>query len=882
MTTNLGATPDSSSQDSFHNHLHDCDEVLREYTRRIEADPWDSEAYFQRGLEKAFLRRFEDAVADHDRALALSPDNPEIYMRRGAAKAALNRLDSALEDHEQAVKLDPCNAETFANRGATKALLGRHEDAIMDFDQALSIWPDNPQFYSMRASSLGELCRYEEAIADYDSSIRLLPEEPLFYQGRGSFKGELGLYEEAIADLDVAISLDPSDTNSFLNREMAVRRHERHGSSVADLNEVIRRNPQNPDAFYQRGETRANLGNYRAAIVDMDEALRLQPNHADAHHVRGVARLYLKDYGGAVADLDEAISLNPDDAIYYLNRSVAKLEMAKGSRIEENPEFLSTFDNLVWTKTQVELLEDALSDLDRAIELDPRLGMAYSGRGWCLAQLGKGENAILDLNRALELDPDQEMSYFNRGYVLGSLGRHEDAVKDLSEALRLNPNNADSYFHRGYAQQSLGRKEYAQRDFEDAVRLNPNLTSVLNSIQAKWSTIAAECNEQTERPSLKTGTRLPVALIGLGLLFRVGTFLLWPLILLGILALCGLLAWGGIESGRFLLLLYVVPIAAVGCYICIHAAILTLRSGGTADLALLAGPFEHPDLWELARQSAAMVGATPPDNIIVGMSANFYVTESKVLLPGQPSVVRGRTLYVSAPLLRLLSEMEIRAVLAHEFAHFTGRDTTYSTQVAPVYASLAGGIAAMKEQMGWSITGIVLAVPLLIAVAYHKLFDVLNSAISRRRELRCDEIASQAVGREHIGAGLIKVVGYGALLSENIDEHFITLIRENRTFGNYAEWFTRFIADESVYSRMSGIIRYLATAETQASDSHPALRDRLDALDASALLESGIITLYYSFHHSFCSEQIEERLTTLYSQHVRNYVDAYAKSGIAL
>lgn len=868
MTTNFGATPDSSSQAPLRAHLHDCNEALAEYTRRIQADPRDSEAYFQRGLANAFLRRFEDAVADHDRALALSPNNPEVYMRRGAAKAALNRLDDALEDHEQAVRLDPSNAERFANRGATKALLGRHEDAVADFDHALSLRSDHPQFYSMRASSLGELCRYEEAIADYDSSIRLFPDEPLSYQGRGASKGELGLYEEAIADFDVAISLDPSDTQSLLNREMAVRRHERHGNSVADLNEVIRRNPQNPDAFYQRGETRANLGNYRAAIVDMDEALRLQPNLADAHHVRGAARLYLKDYGGAVADLDEAISLNPDDATYYLNRSVAKSEMAKGNRIEENPEFLSTFDNMVWTNTQVEFLEDALSDLDRAIELDPRLGIAYSGRGWCLAQLGEGENAILDLNRALELDPDQEMSYFNRGYVLGSLGRHEDAVRDFSEALRLNPNNADSYFHRGYAQQSLGRQEYAQRDFEEAVRLNPNFTSVLNGIQAKCSTIAAESKERTEPPSLKTGTRLPVALIGFGLVFRVGTFLLWPLILLGVLSLCGLLAWGGIESGRFLILIYVVPVAAIGCYICIQAAVLTLRSGGSADLALLAGPSEHSELWELARQSAAMVGATPPDNIIVGMSANFYVTGSKVLLSGQSSEVRGRTLYVSAPLLRLLSEMEIRAVLVHEFAHFTGRDTTYSTQVAPVYASLTSGIAAMKAQMGWSITGIVLAVPLLIAVAYHKLFDVLNSAISRRRELRCDEIASQAVGREYIGTGLIKVVGYGALLSENIDDHFITLIRENRTFGNYPEWFTRFAADESVYPRISGIIRYFATAKTQASDSHPALRDRLDALDASALLESGIINAHYAFFHSFCSEQIEERLTTLYSQHV--------------
>ena len=870
-------------QVSFHRHLHDCEEALEEHTRAIESDPQNSEAYFQRALEKAALGRYEEAISDHDRALVLSPGNPEAYMRRGSAKSILGRLDSALEDHEQAVRLSPLDAETHAHRGATKAQLGRHEDAIADFDHALNLMSDNPQYYSMRGSSLAHLHRYEEAIADYDSAIRLYPEDALAYQGRGAYKGELGLYEEAIADFDNAIRLNPADPDSLRNREMAAVRYERYGSSVADLNEAIRLNPQSADAFYQRGLTRANLGNYGAAIVDINEAIKLEPNHADAHHVRGFARLQLKDYRGAVADLDEAIRLNPDDALYYHNRAAAKQGLAKNSDIESNPLFVRTYDHPAWAEGQLKAFEEAIADLGRSIELNPQFAAAYSGRGWCLGQLGRGERAIADLDKALELEPDQQMKYFNRGYALGSLGRHEDAVRDFNEVIRLNPNSADSFFHRGYALQSLGRREHAQGDFREAVRLNPNLSAALNSLQAKWVTPTDEATRGTEIPSPTTGTRIPIALMGLGLGFRVGTFLLWPLILLGILALCGLVAWGAVESGRYLILLYLLPILGIGCYICLQAAVLTLRSSGSADLAVIASPSEHPGLWALAEQSADAVGAAPPDNIIVGMSANFYVTESPVLLFGQSAVVKGRTLYVSAPLLilRLMSEMEIKAVLAHEFAHFTGRDTTYSTQIAPVYTSLTNGISAIKSEMSWSLKGLVLALPLVIATSYHWLFRILDSAISRRRELRCDEIASQVFGKDHIGAGLIKVVGYGTLLSENIDGHFITLLNENRTYRNYPEWFTQFIADESVYSRVSGIVNYLANAKTQSSDSHPALSERLKALDASSLIESGIVAPYYSFHHSFCSEQIEARLTTLYTQRIQNYMSTYAITGAA-
>ena len=854
MESNTEKAPEPVAQVSFHRHLHDCEEALGEHTRVIESDPQNSEAYFQRSLEKAALGRYEEAISDHDRALILSPDNPEIYMRRGSAKSILGRLDSALEDHEQAVRLSPLDAETHAHRGATKAQLGRHEDAIEDFDHALSLMSDNPQYYSMRGSSLAHLYRYEEAIADYDIAIRLYPEDALAYQGRGAYKGELGLYEEAMADFDNAIRLNPADADSLRNREMAAVRYERYGSSVADLNEAIRLDPKSADAFYQRGLTRANLGNYGAAIVDKNEAIKLEPNHADAHHVRGVARLHLEDYGDAVTDLDEAIRLNPDDALYYHNRAAAKQGLAKNSYIERDPLFVPTYDNPGWAQGQLEVFEEAIADSDRSIELNPQFAAAYSGRGWCLGQLGRGERAIADLDKALELEPDQQMNYFNRGYVLGSLGRHEEAVRDFSEAIRLNPNSADSFFHRGYALQSLGRRGHAQNDFNEAVRLNPNLSTALNSLQAKVMASSEEAIERTEISSPTTGTRIPIALVGLGLVFRVGTFLLWPVILLRILALCGFLAWGALESGRYLVLLYILPILAISCYICFQAAAMTLRRSGSADLAIPASPSEHPSLWALAEESAGAVGAAPPDNIIVGMSANFYVTESQVLLLGRSSVVEGRTLYVSAPLLRLMSEMETKAVLAHEFAYFTGRDTTYSTQIAPVYASLTNGISAIKSEMGWNIKGLVLVIPLFIAITCQRLFHILDSAISRRRELRCDEIASQVFGKDHIGTGLLKVVGYGTLLSENIDGHFISLLNENRTFRNYPEWFNQFIADESVYSRVSGIVSFLADAKTRASDSHPALSDRLKALNASSLLDSGSVAPNHSFHHSLCSE----------------------------
>ena len=217
---------------------------------------------------------------------------------------------------------------------------------------------------------------------------------------------------------------------------------------------------------------------------------------------------------------------------------------------------------------------------------------------------------------------------------------------------------------------------------------------------------------------------------------------------------------------------------------------------------------------------------------------------------------------------------ETRAVLAHEFAHFTGRDTVYSTQIAPVYTSLTSGMHAIKSEIGWSIMGIVLILPMLITLAYHRMFRILDNAISRRRELRCDEIASEVFGRVHISDGLLKVVGYGTLLSEYIDGQFVSLMRDSQTFQNYPEWFSYFAREESSRSAVSRILSYAAAAKTRAADSHPALGARLKALNVSSLLRSPDIESHFPLSVEFGLEQLEVELTRTYARQLQNHIES--------
>ena len=140
--------------------------------------------------------------------------------------------------------------------------------------------------------------------------------------------------------------------------------------------------------------------------------------------------------------------------------------------------------------------------------------------------------------------------------------------------------------------------------------------------------------------------------------------------------------------------------------------------------------------------------------------------------------------------------------------------------------------------------------------------------------MRCDEIASEVYGHDHISDGLLKVVGYGTLLSENIDGQFVSLLRENRTFRNYPEWFSYFAREESSRSAVSRILSYRAAAKTRAADSHPALGARLKALNVSSLLRSPDVDLHYPLSLEFGLEQIEVELTRTYTRQIQSYIEA--------
>jgi tetratricopeptide (TPR) repeat protein len=87
----------------------------------------------------------------------------------------------------------------------------------------------------------------------------------------------------------------------------------------------------------------------------------------------------------------------------------------------------------------------ARDEIDKAIQLDPKLAIAYVSRGvgnyYLPAQMGGGpEIAIKEFDKAIALDPRLADAYLWKGVALRKMNKNAEAHQAFERALQLDPN----------------------------------------------------------------------------------------------------------------------------------------------------------------------------------------------------------------------------------------------------------------------------------------------------------------------------------------------------------------------------------------------------------------------------------------------------------
>jgi eukaryotic-like serine/threonine-protein kinase len=127
------------------------------------------------------LRRFREVVEAFDRYLERGKPLESVYKGRGLARAELGQYPNAIEDFTKALELHPTSA-VQAFRGWTHLVVDAPKLALRDFELAIELDAKNGDAYNGRGFARARLGEYREAAQDAALALRIGPESHrLFY-----------------------------------------------------------------------------------------------------------------------------------------------------------------------------------------------------------------------------------------------------------------------------------------------------------------------------------------------------------------------------------------------------------------------------------------------------------------------------------------------------------------------------------------------------------------------------------------------------------------------------------------------------------------------------------------------------------------------------
>jgi tetratricopeptide (TPR) repeat protein len=99
--------------------------------------------YVNRGIIKAALEDYKEAIADYEIAIKMKPEFAETYINRGNVFYMGHAYGRAIEDYSKAVELNLNKLHiAHLNRGMAYERIGDRANAESDYRRALELYPD--------------------------------------------------------------------------------------------------------------------------------------------------------------------------------------------------------------------------------------------------------------------------------------------------------------------------------------------------------------------------------------------------------------------------------------------------------------------------------------------------------------------------------------------------------------------------------------------------------------------------------------------------------------------------------------------------------------------------------------------------------------------
>src|SRR6185437_3272351 len=283
-----------------------------------------------------------------------------------------------------------------------------------------------------------------------------------------------GEYQVAIPMFTSALEQAPGNYEIYIYRGNCYSFLHQFKLAEKDFDMAAQHLKNSPKLDFGYGFMYNETGNYKKAIEYLDKAIVLDSKYALAYNTRGVSYQRLGNIRKAIADYTSAIKIDSTLGIAYNNR---------GTAIYENQDIAAATNLDVKT---------AIKDFDKALKFSRGLCVAMRNRGMAYSFIGNNDQALQDLNDAINCEKNNTTYYINRGSLLTSMKRYREAIDDFNYAIGLDHNLPEAYILMGEANDKEGNVQDAVMNEMEAEIIDKGYSGLANYNIARYYGISKD------------------------------------------------------------------------------------------------------------------------------------------------------------------------------------------------------------------------------------------------------------------------------------------------------------------------------------------------------------------------------------------------------
>lgn len=565
---------------------------------------------------------------------------------------------------------------------------------------------------------------------------------------------------------------------------------------------------------------------------------RLAAIHPDAvmPFQRATQAMDAGDLASAKRDFERVLELAPDfpDALRRLSYVVVKMGNAQlgialarqALAVQESPYNHLALAQALLSTEGAEYSQEALIHAQAAAAALPDDIVVHT---WLLSAglVNEDVDAVRQASTTLvRIAPDFGYGHFFAGVIAAQDGKWVRAERELlrAQALGVPPEEVQQVLDSGIADQArLYRWLYGGAYTLGGWLVGMAILFPVGAVLSRWTLAAARRPQRAGESQigrverwLRNVYRVVITLTSLYFYISI------PFLIVIVVAAGGGLLYLFFSLGRVPVRLMVfIALAILYTLIAIVRSIFTRVRDRAPGRPLSRD--EAPQLWALAEDVAQRVDTRPIDAIYVTPGSEIAVTERGDLL----AKLRGsgqRCLILGLGVLQDMPQGQFRAILAHEYGHFSNQDTAGGNLARQVSAS----IYDMAYRLGVSGQARWYNPAWLFVNGFYRVFLRITLGSSRLQEILADRYAAQVYGVQNFIAGLTHVIRQSIAFNARLNQEVNAAIEQIRALQNL--YTLAALQPDPQEAQLEQKIAAEMSRPTSPYDSHPAFQERVALL----------------------------------------------------